>query len=74
MTRTMAESDALLCLQVTFNKSTVLAPSVINTTFFNQSGGFNTSALLEVRTHDGVWHAFLSSTLHSTAAACQAYV
>jgi hypothetical protein len=34
---------------VTFNKSNILAPSVLNTTFFNQGGQFNTSALLQVR-------------------------
>ena len=45
----MYHPAAPLNLQVTFNKSNVLAPSVINTTFFNQSGQFNASALLEVR-------------------------
>jgi hypothetical protein len=41
-------SHLLVGLQVTFNKSNILAPSVLNTTFFNQGGQFNTSALLQV--------------------------
>lgn len=39
---------ARFVLQISFNKSAVIPPAVLNTTFFNQSEAFNQTALLEV--------------------------
>ena len=53
--------DLVSGLQVTFNKSNILAPSVLNTTFFNQGGQFNTSALLQVGPKDEPCRGMLST-------------
>ena len=70
--------DLVSGLQVTFNKSNILAPSVLNTTFFNQGGQFNTSALLQVCKQEGQrdWlrdpsassSALMAATLQAAAA------